>query len=70
MQAASYENNILSFDTDNKTWQAKGFLDLVNVYLHGPMKPPTISGAKYFLLLVDEYSRKMRVCFIALRGAL
>ena len=59
-----WKQHWLSFDTDNKIWQAKGVLDLVHVDLHGPMKTPTISGAKYFLLLVDDYSRKMRVFFM------
>jgi hypothetical protein len=40
---------------------AKGVLDLVHVDLHGPMKTPTMSGAKYFLLLVDEFSQKLWV---------
>jgi transposase InsO family protein len=39
-------------------------LDLVHVDLHGPMKTPTMSGAKYFLLLVDDFSRKMWVYFL------
>ena len=59
-----WKQHWLSFDTDNKTWQAKGVLDLLHVDLHGPMKTPTISRAKYFLLLVDDFSRKMRVCFM------
>ena len=53
------KTTLLSFDTDNKTWQAKWVLDLVHVDLRGSMKTLTIYGDKYFLLLVDDYSRKL-----------
>jgi IS30 family transposase len=37
---------------------------MVYVDLHGPMKTITVSGDKYFLLLFDEFLRKMWVYFM------
>ncbi|KAH9314961.1 hypothetical protein KI387_023588, partial [Taxus chinensis] len=43
-------------------WRAKGLLDLVHADLCEPLwKIPTVLGARYVLLLVDDYSRKMWV---------
>lgn len=48
----------------DKAWRTKGFFDLVHADLHGPMKTPTMFEAKCFLLLVDEFSRKIWVYFL------
>ncbi|KAH9291933.1 hypothetical protein KI387_042879, partial [Taxus chinensis] len=41
-------------------WRAKGLLDLVHADLCEPSwKTPTVLGARYFLLLVDDHSRRM-----------
>jgi hypothetical protein len=39
-------------------------IDCVYMDLHGSIKTPTMTGAKYFLLLVDVISRKMWVYFL------
>ena len=40
-------------------YRAKRKLDLIHGDLCGPMSPPTPSGNRYFMLLVDDYSRAM-----------
>jgi hypothetical protein len=40
-------------------YRAEHVLDLVHGDLCGPITPATISGNRYFLLIVDEYSRYM-----------
>lgn len=40
-------------------YSAKGVLELVYGDICGPISPPTSAGNKYFLLLVDDYSRVM-----------
>ncbi|KAH9299486.1 hypothetical protein KI387_031168 [Taxus chinensis] len=40
------------------TYRAKGKLDLVHTNLCGPMQP-SHSGCQYFMLYVDDYSKKM-----------
>ena len=38
-------------------FRAKNPLDLVHMDLCGPIKPPTLGGKSYFLLIVDDFSR-------------
>lgn len=40
-------------------YSANKVLDLVHDYLRGPISPATVSGFRYFFLLVDDYSRYM-----------
>lgn len=40
---------------------AKERLELIHGYICGPISPPTPAGNRYFLLLVDDFSRKMWV---------
>jgi hypothetical protein len=40
-------------------------LELLHGDLCGPVSPPTPIGNKYFLLLVDDYSRYMWISIIA-----
>jgi transposase InsO family protein len=40
-------------------YRAQGVLDLVHGDLCGPITPATTSGNKYFLLIVDDFSRYM-----------
>jgi hypothetical protein len=53
-----------TFISTDKSWRTKGFLDLVHSDLYGPMKTPTMFEAKCFLLLVDEFSKKIWVYFL------
>lgn len=46
------------------SFTAKKCLELVHGDLCGPISPPTPSGNKYFLLLVDDFSRVMWVYMI------
>jgi hypothetical protein len=41
------------------TYQAEELLELVHRDLCGPITPATHGGRRYFLLLVDDYSRYM-----------
>jgi len=44
----------------NVGWQrTKGTLDYVHADLWGPTKTPSHSGARYFLSIVDDFSRKL-----------
>ncbi|KAL9231947.1 hypothetical protein vseg_007105 [Gypsophila vaccaria] len=45
----------LSFDRD--TSRAQNAFDLVHIDLWGPYKAPTLTGAHYFLTLVDDHTR-------------
>lgn len=44
--------------------KAKNLLDIVHSDLCGPMSVDSIGGAKYFLIFVDDHSRKMFIFFI------
>lgn len=45
----------------SSTFAAKHVLELIHGDLCGPISPPTPAGNKYFMLLVDDFSRKMWV---------
>lgn len=45
-------------------YRAEQVLDLIHGDLCGPILPETSGGNKYFLLLVDDYSRAMWVYFL------
>jgi hypothetical protein len=45
-------------------WQSEEKLSLVYVDLCGPITPATVGGNRYFMLLVDDYSRWMQVYFL------
>lgn len=44
---------------------SKKALELIHGDICGPISPPTPSGKRYFLLLVDDFSRKMWVYFLS-----
>lgn len=44
--------------------RATELLELVHTDLCGPMPCPSLSGSKYFLLFIDDYSRKTFVYFL------
>lgn len=44
--------------------QAKNLLDLVHSDICGPMSRDSIGGAKYFITILDDYSRKKFVYFL------
>lgn len=46
------------------TYRAENPLELVHVDLCGPFSPVTLAGKKYFLLVVDDYSRMMWIVLI------
>ncbi|KAL4580126.1 hypothetical protein LXL04_016306 [Taraxacum kok-saghyz] len=39
------------------SYRAKRMLELINIDLCGPISPPTPSGNRYFMLLIDDYNR-------------
>ena len=46
--------------------RAKKPLDLVHMDLCGLIKPPTLGGKSYFLLIVDDFSRYMWISLVSL----
>lgn len=44
--------------------RVKEALEIVHGDLCGPISPPTMSGNKYFFLLVDDHTRAMWVYFL------
>lgn len=57
------KQHILSFD-EGKACGTKGVLELVLGDIFDPMRTTSVAGAKYFLLLVDDFSRKMWIYFL------
>eukprot|EP00253_Pinus_taeda_P025809 PITA_25809 len=45
--------------TNGESWRASKVLQLIHVDICGPMKTSSITACKYFLLIVDDFSRKM-----------
>uniref|UniRef100_A0ACD5W1Z2 Uncharacterized protein n=1 Tax=Avena sativa TaxID=4498 RepID=A0ACD5W1Z2_AVESA len=50
------------------SFRAKEKLELVHGDLCGPVTPATPGGRRYFLLLVDDFSRYMRVVLLSSKG--
>ena len=50
--------------TSGDSWQASQVLQLVHADICGPMATTSILGSRYFLLFVDDFSRKMWVYFL------
>lgn len=46
-------------------WRASSPLELIHADLCGPITPQTLAGNQYFLLIVDDYNRYMRVSMLA-----
>lgn len=49
-------------------FNSKQVLELVHGDICGPIEPTTPAGNKYFLLLVDDYSRKMWIYLLKTKG--
>ena len=47
-----------------KAWRATKPLELIHTDVCGPMKTSTISGNRYFLTFIDDYSRMCWVYFM------
>lgn len=47
---------------------AQRVLQLVHVDVYGPMNTASVTGARYFLMFVNDFSRKMWVCFLKLKS--
>eukprot|EP00253_Pinus_taeda_P002078 PITA_02078 len=50
--------------TNGESWRASKVLQLIHVDICGPMKTSSITACKYFLLIVDDFSRNMWVYFL------
>jgi len=48
---------------DGESWRAS-VLQLIHADICGPMNTSSVTGCKYFLLIVDDFSRKMWVYFL------
>jgi hypothetical protein len=53
---------------EGQVGRAQRFLQLVRSDIFGPMNMASITSAKYFLLFVDDYSRKMWVYFLKMKS--
>jgi hypothetical protein len=53
---------------EGQAWRAKEVLQLIHVNVCRPMKMHQCSDAKYFLLFVDDFTRKMWVYFLKLKS--
>lgn len=47
-----------------KSWRAKKVLELVHSDLCGPINPTSNGGKRYFIMFIDDYSRKTWVYFL------
>ena len=45
--------------------RAHHVLELIHADLAGPMEVPSLGGSRYYMLLVDDYSRKLWVFFLS-----
>ena len=57
----------LSFK-NNQAWRATEKLQLIHTDVCGPMKTTSLSGNKYFILFIDDYTRMCWVYFIKLKN--
>jgi hypothetical protein len=47
--------------SDNR---AQGILDLFHFDVYGPMSSPSLSGCFYYVIFIDDYSRKCWIYFL------
>jgi transposase InsO family protein len=47
--------------SDNRAW---GILDLVHSNVCGPMSSPSLNGCLYYVIFIDDYSRKCWIYFL------
>jgi len=52
----------------NQAWRASQRLQLIHTNVCGPMKTAYLSGNKYFILFIDDYTRMCWVYFIKLKS--
>ena len=48
----------------NSDSRAQGILDLVHSDVCGPMSSPSLNGCLYYVIFIDDYSRKCWIYFI------
>ena len=49
----------------SSVFRAKKPLDLVDMDLCGPIKPSTLRGKSYYLLIIDDFTRSMWIFLLA-----
>ena len=48
----------------NSSRRSKGILDQMHSDLCGPMTAPSMSGCLYYMIFIDDYSRKTQIYFM------
>jgi hypothetical protein len=56
------KNTKKSFPNNNK--RSKGILDLIHSDICGPMSTPSLSGCLYYVIFIDDFSRKSWIYFL------
>jgi hypothetical protein len=56
------KNTKKSFPNSNK--RSKGILDLIHSDICGPMSMPSLSGCLYYVIFIDDFSRKSWIYFL------
>ena len=52
------------FPFKKSTWRATERLQLIHTYLCGPPATPSLSGSRYFIILIDDYTRMCWIYFM------
>ena len=60
------KNTKKSFSRSNS--RSKGILDMIHSDICGPMSSPSLSGCLYYVLFIDDYSRKSWIYFLKVKS--
>jgi uncharacterized protein YigE (DUF2233 family) len=61
------QTSISSFPKEG-AMKASQLLEIVHTDVYGPMRITTHGGAQYFLILIDDFSRKIHVYLLKAKG--
>ena len=60
------KNTKKSFSRSNS--RSKGILDMIHSDICGPMSSPSLSGCLYYVLFIDDHSRKFWIYFLKVKS--